>query len=248
MEVGAYITSYLRYDERLDEKTIRDISGALLNNGVVGPHADLVYTTEVELDVVPAGPVIKMAHKEHVEGFFHDGTLRLGTYREYARCDDPEIGDPTEGSFVLVGQTPNKTAFAEVGGGFHHYVFATYAGEPDPELIRDFGYDAHFEIVDVEGFTSAVGQCLGFSRHRYAECAYSKDKVVVGEVTPAFDFNRVSARLLELVSIAKYFVKPDRYSNQCEFRFVWQMDEDVGAEPLILDCPEARQFCRRPKE
>ncbi|NJN82366.1 MAG: hypothetical protein HC802_08885 [Caldilineaceae bacterium] len=243
------ISSYLIYNN-IDSVAIRAVAGALINRLYVDqpiPYdkfASVVDEAQVLLNVVPTKPVIKMAKEEHVDAFFRDGSLRLGTFSYYYTFDHEEIGDHSEGSFILVGHCPPTTAFVEIGGGFDHYVFCCFCGEVDQACLRRFEYDSSFQIVDVEGFAAAIQKRLSALSYRFAECVYSRDKVVVGRVERDFDFSVMSARLLDLVNEAKYFVKPDKYSHQSEFRLTWQMPSDVDI-PLDFQCPEAVQYCRR---
>lgn len=230
--------------------SIQALAGALLNRLSIhkpiplDKFADVVDESRIPLNIVPERPVIKMAKSEHVEAFFRDGTLRLGTFSYYNEFDHEEIGDRTEGSFILVGQHPPTTAFVEISGGFNYYVFCCYSGDADDACMHRFGYDSSYRIVEVEAFATAIQKRIGAISYRFSECAYSKDKVIIGKVGSDFDFNVMSARLIDLVNEAKYFVKPVAYSNQSEFRFTWQMPSDVDV-PLDIKCPEAIQFCER---
>ncbi|MDZ7843051.1 MAG: hypothetical protein U5R46_19870 [Gammaproteobacteria bacterium] len=247
MNRATYISSYLIYRDVNDE-VIRAVSGALLNRLYLDQpiprdkFAEVVYEEAIPLNGIPTTEVVKMARREHVDAFFRDGSLRLGNFRYYNQYDQEEIGDRQEGSFILVGNCPPTTAFVEIGGGFDNYIYCCFAGEPDPNCLGRFGYDAGMRIRDIAGFTEAVAEKIQSEKHWYSKCAYSRDKVVVGSVDADFDFGTISSRLLDLTSEAKYFVKPDKYAHQCEYRFVWKMPGDV-TEPLDLKCPEAIQFC-----
>ncbi len=247
MKMAAYITSYLRY-RGLDERGIRAISGALINRLLIDQaippekHAEIVYDTEIPLDQTPTTRVIKMSNREHVERFFDDGTLQLGDFRYFNNFDHEEIGDRSEGTFVLVGRRNDELGFAEISGGFHYYAFCAYVGDPDSNCIERFGYDSYFSIDDVDGFANAISNTLRSNHYHYSSCVYRKDKVVVGDVGNDFDFNEISARLLELASEAKFFVKPNQYSHQNEFRFIWPSASEL-TEPQIIKCPEAIKYC-----
>ncbi len=245
----AFVKSYLVYD-KLEETPIRAIAGALLNNLYIDQeipsdkYAEIVYEKDIPLNVFPTKPVIKMAKKDHIEAFFRDGTLQLGTFDYYNSFDHEEIGDSAEGSFLLVGCSPSHTAFAEMGGGYNNYVFCCYAGEPDEMGIKRFGYESYFEIVDILGFAKAIQSQIDATKRWYGACAYSTDKVLLGDTPPNFDFNVLSDIQLDLVNMSKYFIKPSTYSHQSEFRFIWQMHSDVE-KPLIITCPKAVKFCRK---
>jgi len=234
----------------LDERGVRAISGALCRGLFLDQpipleaHADIAYEEEVVLNQVPSKGVTKMARREHVDAFFKNGELFLGNFEFYNRFDHEEIGDASEGAFLLVGHLPPTTAFVEIAEGFSYHVFCCYSGEPDESCIARFGYDSGFRIIDVIGFADAVGKALGCSDQLFGHCIYRRDKVVVGTPPENFRFDQFSGALTKLVSKAKFFVKPDRFAHQCEFRFLWSSQFDLK-QPKTVKCPEAVKFCER---
>jgi hypothetical protein len=182
MNRATYIAGYVICNN-IDQVGIRAMAGALLNRLFLDqpiPYdkfADVVEESQIPLYIVPRRPVIKMTKREYVDAFFRDGTLRLGTFSYYNRFDHEEIGDNTEGSFILVGQHPPTTAFVEISGGFNNYVFCCYSGDADDACIRRFGYDASYRILDVNAFASAIQKRIGAVNYWFSECVYSKDKV-----------------------------------------------------------------------
>lgn len=250
MSPHVHIGSYLVYEELLDDTQIREASGALVHGLPLDQpipkekYAETVNEEQIYLNAIPSRPVIKMAKKKDVDSFFLNGTLRLGTFSYYNRFDHEEIGDTTEARFILVGRKPSSTAFTEIAGGFNNYVFCCFSGEVDERCIRRFGYDDSYEIIDVAGFSRAISKKLDATGYCWSECVYSKDKVIVGRLNESFRFDVLSAHLINLANEAKYFVKPNTYSHQSEFRLLFQVESDVD-EPIDLDCPEAVQFCRR---
>ena len=245
--MASYITAYLRYSG-LDERAISAISGALIHNLSINEpippekHAEVVYDFEIPLDQTPETRVAKMWRKEHVENFFHDGTLQLGNFRHFNKLDHEEIGDTSEGSIVIVGRRGDELGFAKISGGFHYHAFCTYSGDPNPDCIKRFGYDSCFFINDVDGFSGAISKTLQSNHYHYSSCVYRKDKVVIGEVSNNFNFNQISDQLQRLASEAKFFVKHCQYSHQREFRFIWSSEKDL-TEPMMIKCPEAIKYC-----
>jgi hypothetical protein len=207
-------------------------------------YATVVKESAVQRMVLPSGPITKMARREHVESFLKDGRLRLGTFTYFNQFDHGEIGDSAEGSFVLAGRSSSKTAICKAAGGYDHYVFCCYNGEPDAVCIERFGYDSAFIIKDPKRFAAAISRALQAQHFEYASCVYSPHKAIVADVPDDFAFSVISHHLLDLANSAKYYVKPDRYSHQREFRFLWKMPRDVSA-PVDLCCPEAAQFCEQ---
>lgn len=195
----------------------------------------------------PKGRVIKMAKKEHIDSFFNEGILQLGTFKYYKRMENSEIGDSSEGDYIVVGRHPFSTRILEMEGGLNNYVFCCYDGEPEPEIIERFGYDDCFEITDLEGFSNAIEKSLDAVKSYKSKCLYKKDKVLIGNLPLDYDFNAVLIDIkLDMYNEAKYFIKFPIYEHQNEFRFIWQMQNNEEVEePLIIHCPEAIEYCRR---
>ncbi len=249
MPSSMHFKSYVLYPP-LNDVAIRAISGAMLNglylDQPIPPdkYADVVRGSEIGVNIVPDRPIIKMARREYVDSFFIDGSLKLGTFSDFNRYDHEEIGDTAEGRFLLVGQNQSATAFAELGGGFDQLAFCCYAGDPDQNCIDRFGYDAAYRINKPVEFARAIMSCVGAIGVSYASCIYSKHKAVVSVIPQDFNFSVISPHLLDLAGIAKFFVKPAAYSHQCEFRFLWQMPNDIDL-PVVIKCREAIRFCER---
>lgn len=237
------ITEYRLYGE-LDEEKISGICGAILDKKV-GRFADLTYEEDIPIGLIPAQPIIKMSKRNHVEAFFNRGLLQLGNFEHYRKSNKNGVRDETEGSFVLVGRSLRKTGFTQVCGGSNFHVFCAFIGEADQTCMEEFGYDAYFEIVDIVGFQRAISKKIESMNAKFSRCIYSRDKALVGKVSDGFNFMSISAKQLEFVNSAKYFLKPDKYSYQNEFRFIWKVNEDLSS-PTIIECPEAIKYCRKP--
>jgi hypothetical protein len=251
MASSIQLQQYLIYAGRLGNEDIAAASGAIISrlppNQPVprSAFAQVIEESLVHRMQLPLGPITKMAKLEHVDAFFSSGRIRLGTFNYFNGCDHEEVTDVEEGRFILVGRSSSATAFAQVAGGFDHYAFCCYSGAPDPACIKRFGYDSAYIIRDPSRFAQAINDAIQAQAYEYAACVYSANKVVVADVPEAFDFQKVSAHLLNLTTSAKFYVKPEKYSHQMEFRFLWRMPSDIGPY-LDLACPEAVSFCERP--
>ncbi len=250
MASSMHLYQYLDFGRRLDERQISGVCGALAHNLPLDKNvppecfARLVPESAIRRMLVPLAPTVKMARREHVDAFFRDGIIRLGTFAYYNQFDHEEIGDPGEGSFILAGQSPTRTVVAHLAGGFNQYVLCCYSGEPDDACVRRFGYDDSFVINEPARFAESIANALGAEGFEYAACAYGPHKVMVGAVPEDFNFQIVSHRLLDLTTSAKYYIKPETYSHQREFRFLWQMPGDVKL-PIDIYCPAAIEYCTR---
>jgi hypothetical protein len=239
--ISAYFLDYIVY-ENISDETACAIAGALTIPR--DPFPQIVDETDFTLNVCPTFPIIKMSKSAHIDHFFNDGSLRLGSFKYFNEFDHPEIGDPTEGSFILVGKDRHITAFAQIAGGFNYLAFCCFAGELDQSISKEFNYDSAFEIVDIEGFADAVQSVINSTVYLHGECLYSKNRIIRGSANGFDFFSTMSNRLLDLVSEAKFFLKPIHLSHQSEFRFLWKMNKDFSGF-LDIKVPEAIKYCRR---
>ena len=131
-----------------------------------------------------------------------------------------------------------------VANGFNNYVFCTYGGEPDPDIIKKFEYDSCFEIVDIQGFSKCITKNISAYEYRYAECLYKSSNNFVVEMPKDYVFSVISSELIEHPRMDQYFIKPKSFSHQSEIRIVWRVPEDTP-EVLDIKIPEARKYCRR---
>ena len=215
-----------------------------LDEPLDGAIVDPAYEEEVRLMQLPEGRVTKLAKKEHVDAFFSNGTLRLGTYEDFRTQGNAEVRDHQEGfaSVVAVGDT--MTAFGTYQRAEDSFIFCTYAGDPDPGVIDSFGYNDKFFIEDVVGFCAAIQESIRSTSLSFGTCVYCEEKVLVGKLSPNFVSSRIDHRTAELAGEATHYVKPVRYSHQNEFRMVWRMASLVS-RPIIIQCPEAVKYCFR---
>ncbi|CAN5448367.1 hypothetical protein BH23BAC3_BH23BAC3_07870 [soil metagenome] len=244
-----YIKSIIVDNPYLTDQELRKKTGSLLRpaNSKESYHADLTYIVEFKKLKSSIGRVIKMAKKEHIDSFFNEGTLQLGTFNYYKNFEDQEIGDRSEGDYIVVGRHPVSTLILEMEGGLNNYVFCCYDGEPEPKVIERFGYDDCFEITDLDGFSNAIIKSLDAVKFYKSRCVYKNDKVLVGDLPSGHDFRAVLTELkLDMDNEAKYFMKFPIYEHQNEFRFIWQMQNNKEVEePLIINCPDAIEYCSR---
>jgi hypothetical protein len=245
MEKAKYISGLIVYPNNVvTEDYLKGVPGYLLYNKET--YVDLTYESEFNGLKEPKSQLIKMSKKEYIDAFFEHGTLKLGTLEYYRTIDDPEQGDNSEGSIIIIGQNSTNTAFAKIGSGFNNYVFCCYDGSPNNEVIEKFGYDDYFIIENPKEFAESIRQLIEANRVIRSQCIYKKDKVLFGKTSDHFDFNVLSEKLATLVDETQYFIKTDKYEHQQEYRFIWGLENNVS-EPLIIKCPEAIQFCKRRK-
>jgi len=192
----------------------------------------------------PCKKVIKMSKTNYIDNFFKDGSIQLGSFKYYQKFDNPEIGDKTEGWFVLVGENENQTIISVVSGGFNNYMLCCFDGDPDQNIINRFEYDDYFEINYLDGFTKAISNTLNATNYKRSKCFYALSKIMVGKVNPNFNPNIISADMIHLINNSKYFLKTSNFNHQVEYRFLWTIPSDID-DKKIIKCPEAIKFCKR---
>ncbi|OEK01864.1 hypothetical protein BFP97_10205 [Roseivirga sp. 4D4] len=235
----------------ISNEKLRSIAGALLNNLYLDQEvpkeklAELTFESEFQSLLEPQEKLIKMSKKEHIDSFFKDGTLRLGTFKDYQKSENEEIGDKSEGCLLVIGRNSKRTGIAHISSGFNNFVFCCFDGEADQTLVGKFDYDDYFFIDNPNGFAQAIADRLPCPNIYRSRCVYRNDKVLVGTPPPNFNFYKMSHELRNLVNWGQYFIKPVRFSHQKEYRFIWELDEDID-EPFLMKCPEAVEYCSRP--
>jgi hypothetical protein len=250
MNTSIRISEVIQYGPDLTDDQIISISDNmassynLKNQTIDKSIKKIAFEKDFEESAGTTKSVLKMSKTEHIDRFFRDGSIQLGSFSYYHQFDNPKIGDKTEGSFIIVGRNSKSTTFAVVGGGYNNYMFCTYNGEPNPELIKEFGYNDYFEIIDLNGFQNAISRTLDSIHFLRSDCQYRQMKVLVGRADENFNLNELSGELINLVNYSKYFLKTSYFQPQKEHRFLWTVPYDLN-DKLIIKCPEAIQFCRR---
>lgn len=250
MNSPMHLYKYCEYPADIHFLKMRSICGSILHNLPLNEpaplelHPNIIGESAVKLMHIPSLPIIKMAQKEHVDLFFNSGVLRLGSFKYFNKYDHKEIGDTQEGHTIVIGKSLKRTIIAECAGGFDRYIFCCYAGSPDEKCIKKFGYDDYFTITDSLKFAEAISKKLNSIKYEYAKCVYNASKVMMGVISKDYPNNIISHQLLRVAGTAKYYLKPDIYAHQCEFRFTWEMSSSVP-EYIDIECPEALEFCIR---
>ena len=155
----------------------------------------------------PNRKIVKMSKRKYIDQFFNKGILQLGTYETFRKSSNTEIGDKDEGLVTLIGQTDGKTAWGRFQSSDNAYIFCTYLGIPEKELLDSFGYDDCFIVNDPQGFLSAISNSLGAISSSYGKCVYCEDRALLGEITPEHSFQDLNSLTVEMIGNARHFVK-----------------------------------------
>lgn len=202
--------------------------------------------------------LFKYMKGRHAENFLRHGTLRIGTLYEYRDTEKhgAVIGDAHEGTKSLYtevkGRHTKKTAppivgkFLELGENstIEDCVFVNQMDSPDcyifcgteeysSAVMAEFDATVCLAIEDVRGFYGVLSKSLiratgnaAFFRGAY-RCSYIDRNVKHDE-----DHGLPGA-----------LIKEPKYSNQKEIRAIWEPAVPQAVSPIIISCPEARQFC-----
>jgi hypothetical protein len=245
------VISTLVFSGRLSPQHMRHFCGALLHRRMIDvpllehEMADVLDQTRIPIGIVPNVPLLKMMRSEHAELLTKQGSLRLGSIDYYRRHENSEVQDRTEGYCVLVAFDGQMTHIREVRGGLNDRLLCCYAGTPDGEVIRRFGYEAAVEITDVEAFAQSIGKEIGTSDSYFSSCIYVRDRALYGEVSkPINPQEMMDGQFAGMLGKARAFLKHNRYRHQTEFRIIWRGKGHVQ-DYLDITCPALTQFCRR---
>lgn len=252
MSSSVRLYKYMWIERELNAKEIKEVCGAMVHNipyeGRVKESqlVEPIHEDKIHILKIPDEPIVKMTKKKFADSFFDEGMLQLGTFHYYNKFDHQEIGDELEGQVVLIGKTSKLTIAGRFGGGYSNYMFSTFAGNPDKNTLQKFEYDSAFVIRDPKGFSGAIQKTLNAKSFEYAKCRYSTHKAIIGDVGSDFNHTKLSSKSYKLIKSAKHYIKPDTYSSQREFRFLWDMGSEV-VDAMVIKCPEATKYCERLK-
>jgi hypothetical protein len=204
--------------------------------------------------------VYRYLDSRYVDDFFRDGSLRISSFKSFANHDDEQRNDATEGQGMIWNTTSEgagQTMVAVMSQGNNAYVLCGSTSH-DPSLADAFSADSGFRINDTTAFADAVGHRIsGFTGGIEGACLYLARKNVqrdVGLVNldnlktdssgQSLDLGKMMGFFGDLAGDDLYFMKPNRYSHQNEYRLLWFAHDEANVYADIK-CPEARQFCTR---
>lgn len=197
--------------------------------------------------------VVRYLESQFVDEFFTAGKLRLTSFAAFRAYEDEQAGDPHEGRTYQEVTGPNHHGVVLAVNGAANYVLC--GSTVDSDAMADlWGRDAGIHILDTVGFAQAVAQRIpGFLFGMEGPCTYVNDLTLIIRDDRIFvppteqDADAWAARMdAEIAERSKesFFRKRLKYSPQSEYRFVWIGTGDERSH-LMIECPEARQFCQR---
>lgn len=206
--------------------------------------------------------VFRYLPSRYVDAFFRDGSLRLSSFAQFGKHLDEQRRDEAEGRGVRIGAGEQLTVAYASSQGQDTYVLCTSLiyGERLQDTFE--GSDGCFAIDNTIEFAGAVAQALAmFVTGLEGPCIYQEDPTIMRDLGDE-TFDQLVARHrqedgtlnMDLLSEAHakvagtepFFVKSMKYSDQAEYRMLWQVD-GVASDFLDIKVPAARQYCRKIK-
>ena len=194
----------------------------------------------------------KYLDRKYIESFWEMGVIRVGTLSDFRRTEEfgAEIGDKEEGistaSSAPLAASVEYGGRVEFGGGQSERIeIRSISISPDSFIYcvtdinsiecRDrLGYDAGFEIVNVVEFGNTIERKLR-EQHPYIS------SLAIG----ACNYRNCDERWSDAIDVPPMLNKASRFSYQREHRLIWCAPTmTVKLSPIIIEVPEARDYCR----
>lgn len=197
--------------------------------------------------------LVHYGEREHIEAFFKDGSIQLGTLRAYdGQTHGAALGDDQEGYSQEIITDDNYETYLRNGGKplpefgigcvgnvvivnnvAHNYVILCLASCLHRELCLKLkpSYGAAIFVKDAQGFIDALTEAL--------ECSGLVDGVGFRGLEPvSYQSRNIEAGKL----VSEEFIKDVRHSWQFEVRAAWSVGQP-RARFFRIKAPEAVKYC-----
>jgi hypothetical protein len=193
--------------------------------------------------------------QQYIDEFFATGRLMLSSFATFKQHADEQRGDTQEGLNVITAVGDNLTVWMSAQHGTHSLVMSTSV-RGDEDLMRQFGCNGYFRIVDTHLFGRAIGERLdgytdgleGFCTYRDSHLLHKKIPASVAATMKSnpegMDLEQAILQASGLGGLEVFFSKRRQYEHQAEYRILWNVAHPVTGS-VIVECPEAVQFCER---
>jgi hypothetical protein len=223
---------------------------------IEGPR-DLAAQPPAEKRWVAIPPVVyRYMPQRYIDEFFATGRLMLSSFAKFKQHADEQRGDDQEGLNVITGIGENLTVWKATQHGTHSLVLSTSV-RGDEGLMRQFGCDGYFRIVETHYFGRAIGECIqGYTDGLEGFCTY-KDHHLIRQKIPASiagtitsvpqddtGLEKAIAMADGLGGVEVFFSKRRQYEHQAEYRIIWNLSHEVDSS-IIVECPDAIQYCEK---
>lgn len=205
--------------------------------------------------------VYRYMDKKYSTLFFEQGIIRISSFERFRKYPDEIRGDTNEGGGTYETFSKEGTQnLIMTNTGQNGYMLCTsllYS----KDLMTEFGVDSCIRIKDTVGFSNAILNAIAGSNEAFLGfCNYKEFRVATKNIQTFSDQDDLSEngtitifrpkfndRINETIGsgIELMYMKELKYQNQCEFRFVWNIDRRFFEikEYLDIECKEALQFC-----
>lgn len=203
------------------------------------------YNWEVRTPVVD-----RTMHREFVDAFFQNGSLRLSSFETFRKHPNEARRDKAEGKAAMKIALPKGTLSAITVNGQESYVLCGSMVEASQSTSH-----AAIRILDTIAFAATVArQIPGFIGGTEGACVYRSNTFYEAtadhDIAPPVDgedpeqWARRQKAFVGAHMINKFFIKHSDYSAESEYRMLWFCDG--MPRPFIdISCPKAIQFCER---
>lgn len=201
--------------------------------------------------------MVRYIDPEFVSKFFDTGELMLSTFNAFHSHPDEAMRDLTEGRLNLETENPNAKGSYLVGFSGIAYVLCASMASPRALSDSDWKREDGIQIANSVAFSSAVARHIpGFTDGIEGPCEYRDDDVRRVVETEEFvgprEFPGGAEAYFEAHKAGVWehmkddlFIKHSRFEHEREYRFVWFSNAGDRDKPLLVRCPEAREFCKR---
>lgn len=195
--------------------------------------------------------------KKWINDFFETGNLLLSSFKNYKEYEDNQLGDKLEGNTMnVVNGNNGKSIMTGTQVGLNEYCFCT-SSMLDENLKNVFKRNSVFRITDPLNFMLEITKSLPRVQGvLFGNCLYVNQRIISSSIDKPItlddfkdDMDPEKMNLNKMLAAAQpsltrhhFFLKHTDYQPQAEYRILWSTDREVK-EGLIINCPEARQFC-----
>lgn len=200
-------------------------------------------------------PVYRYLPMVFVDAFFETGSLRLSSFKQFAKHVDEARLDVNEGHSMVLLQGADRHFSTMVLGGRNAFVLCGSTTLSEEIMEKFEGSEGVIEITNVPEFALAVSrQLAGFVSGISGHCIYA-GRILKRHVphdpfplpkdpNEQIPIERMLAAAAHAGQDEEMLLKEQRYAYQAEYRLIWKTDKEVP-EFIDIQSLDARQFCRR---
>lgn len=199
--------------------------------------------------------------QEYIDDFFEKGVIRLSSFDRFSQHEDEVRRDSSEGSNILYGEGEEHTMMAVTAHGRNAYVLCGSTIGSD-RLMERFEENGFFRIKDTTSFAAEVMSSMEESKEVRCKgvlegfCIYKDKRVIERQMNINFDdmklddgsgnldLGKLQAKSSEIGGNDVFFLKEKEYQEECEYRMLWLMNQNVEGA-IHIECPEARKYCEK---